>query len=76
MNMARAPKGDNDPHGKRGKPTTAQVVAIPILAGIAVVTVIALVGTFLWAEVWTALGVVFVAAVLVFTTAALVAAKS
>jgi hypothetical protein len=47
-----------------------------ILAGIAAGTVIALVGTFLWAEVWTALGVVFVAAVLVLVTAALLAAKS
>jgi uncharacterized membrane protein len=47
-----------------------------ILAGIAAGTVIALVGTFLWAEVWTALGVVFVAAVLVLFTAALLAAKS
>ena len=47
-----------------------------ILAGIGAGTVIALVGTFLWAEVWTALGVVFVAAVLVFVTAALLAAKS
>jgi uncharacterized membrane protein len=47
-----------------------------ILAGIAAGTVIALVGTFLWAEVWAALGVVFVAAVLVFITAAVLAAKS
>ena len=73
MNRARAPQGDNDPREKRGKPNTAQVA---ILAGIAAGTVIALVGTFLWAEVWTALGVVFVAAVLVLVTAALLAAKS
>jgi hypothetical protein len=38
-----------------------------ILAGIAAGTVIALVGTFLWAETWgTALGVVFPAATLLF----------
>jgi hypothetical protein len=37
-----------------------------ILAGIAAGTVIALVGTFLWAETWTALGVVFLAAALLF----------
>jgi Na+/H+-dicarboxylate symporter len=43
---------------------TAQVAII--LAGIAAGTVIALVGTSLWAETWTALGVVFVAAALVF----------
>jgi uncharacterized membrane protein len=47
-----------------------------ILAGIAAGTVIALVGTFLWAEVWVALGVVFVAAVLVFITAVVLAVKS
>jgi hypothetical protein len=37
-----------------------------ILAGIAVGTVIALVGTFLWAAPWTALGVVFLASALLF----------
>jgi hypothetical protein len=47
-----------------------------ILAGVAAGTVIALVGTFLWAEVWATLGVVFVAAVLMLATAALLAAKS
>jgi Flp pilus assembly protein TadB len=47
-----------------------------ILACVAAGTVIALVGTFLWAEVWATLGVVFVAAVLMLVTAALLAAKS
>jgi hypothetical protein len=36
-----------------------------ILAGIAT-AVIALVGTFLWADTWTALGVVFLASALLF----------
>src|SRR5262249_19123399 len=40
-----------------------------ILAGIATGTVYASVVTFLWAEVWTALAVVFVAAPLVLITA-------
>jgi hypothetical protein len=66
MNRARASQGDNDPHRKRGKPTTAQVVAIPIVAGIAVVTVIALVGASLWAQPGTALGILFFAATLIF----------
>jgi VIT1/CCC1 family predicted Fe2+/Mn2+ transporter len=47
-----------------------------ILAGIAAGAVIALVGTFLWAEVWTALAVVFVVAVLVFITGVVLAVKS
>jgi hypothetical protein len=72
MNRARASQGDNDPHGKRGKPTTAQVVAVPILAGIAVVTVIALVGASLWAQPGTALGVVFFAATLIFIIPAVI----
>jgi hypothetical protein len=67
MNRARAPQqGDNDPSGKRGKPNTAQVA---INLGIAAGMVIALVGAFLWASAWTALGVVFVAAALVFIIA-------
>ena len=66
MNRARAPQGDNDPHGKRGKPTTAQVVAIPILAGIAVVMVIALVGASLMGQPGIALGILFFAATLIF----------
>jgi hypothetical protein len=49
---------------------TAQVA---ILAGIAAGTVIAIVGTFLWAGVWDALAVVFVAPILVFITAVVVA---
>ena len=47
-----------------------------ILAGIAMGTVYAIVVTFLWAEVWTALAVVFVAAPLLFITAIVLAAKS
>jgi uncharacterized membrane protein len=47
-----------------------------ILAGIAMGTVYAIVVTFLSAEVWTALAVVFVAAPLVFITAIVLAAKS
>jgi uncharacterized membrane protein len=47
-----------------------------ILAGIAAGTVIALVGAFLWAEVWVALAVVFVAAPLMFTAAIVLALKS
>ena len=38
-------------------------------------TVYAIVVTFLWAEVWTALAVVFVAALLVFIIAIVLAAK-
>ena len=73
MNRARAPQGDNDPRGKRGKPNTAQVA---ILAGIAAGTVIAVVGMFLWAGVWDALAVVFVAPILVFIVAVVVALQS
>jgi uncharacterized membrane protein len=47
-----------------------------ILAGIAMGTVYAIVVTFLLAEVWTALAVVFVAAPLLFITAIVLAAKS
>ena len=47
-----------------------------ILAGIAVAIVIALVAAFLWAEVWVALAVVFVAAPLVFIAAVVLALKS
>jgi hypothetical protein len=50
--------------------------AVIILAGIAAGTVIAVVGTFLWAGVWDALAVVFVAPVLVFIAAVIVAVKS
>jgi hypothetical protein len=74
MNRARAPQGDKDhPSGKRGKPNNAQIaIILGIALGIAVGTVIALVGAFLWAETWTALGVVFVAAALVFITPAVI----
>ena len=69
MNRARAPQGDNDPSGKRRKPNTPQVA---IILGIAAGMVIALVGTFLWAQAWTALGVVFVASALVFIIPAVI----
>jgi hypothetical protein len=69
MNRARAPQGDNDPRGKRGKPTIAQVA---ILTGIAAGTVIALVGAILWAPMGAALGVVFVAAALIFIIPAVI----
>jgi hypothetical protein len=49
---------------------TAQIA---ILAGVTAGTVIAVVGTFLWAGVWDALAVVFVAPILVFITAVMVA---
>jgi hypothetical protein len=64
MNRARAPQGDNDPSGKRGEPNTAPV-DINIVA-IAAGMIMTLVWTFSWAQAWTALGVVFVAAVLTF----------
>jgi uncharacterized membrane protein len=47
-----------------------------IVAGVAAGTVIAVAGTFLWAGLWDALAVVFVAPILVFITAVVVAAKS
>jgi hypothetical protein len=47
-----------------------------ILAGIAAGTIYAVVATFFWAEVWTALAVVFVAAPLLFIAAIVLAAKS
>ena len=64
MNRARAPQGDNDPSGKRGEPNTAPVAIniVFIAAGI----IMTLVWTFSWAQAWTALGVVFVAAALIF----------
>jgi hypothetical protein len=62
MNRARA--RDNDPSGKRENLNTAQVAAI--ILGIAAGMVIALVGAFLWLPAWTAMGVVFVVAVLIF----------
>ena len=64
MNRARAPQGDNDPSGKRGEPNTAPV-AINIVF-IAAGMIMILVWTFSWAQAWTALGVVFVAAALIF----------
>ena len=55
------------PSGKSGKSNTAQIA---IIFGIAAGTVIALVGAFLWAGMWPALGVSFVAAALIFITPA------
>ena len=64
MNRARAPQGDNDPSGKRGEPNTAPVTLniVAIAAGM----IMTLVWTFSWAQAWTALGVVFIAAALIF----------
>jgi hypothetical protein len=50
--------------------------AVIILAGIAAGTIIAVAGTFWWAGVWDALAVVFVAPILVFIAAVIVAVKS
>ena len=74
MNRARAPQGDNDPSGKRGAPNTAQVAInfAAIVAGM----IWALVWTFSWAQAWTALGVVFVAAALIFIIPIVIFAKS
>lgn len=74
MNRARAPQGDNDPSGKRGEPNTAQVVIN--IAAIAAGMIMAVVWTFFWAQAWTALGVVFVAAVLMFIIPIVIFAKS
>ena len=74
MNRARAPQRDNDPSGKRGEPNTARVT-INIVA-IAAGMIMVLVWTFSWAEAWTALGVVFVAAVLMFVIPIVIFAKS
>jgi hypothetical protein len=52
---------------------TAQVA---ILAGVAAGTIIAVVGAFLWAGVWDALAVVFVAPILVFIAAIVIAVNS
>jgi membrane protein YdbS with pleckstrin-like domain len=74
MNRVRAPQGDNDPRGKRGKPNTTPVTIniVFIAAGM----IMTLVWTFSWAQAWTALGVVFVAAVLIFIIPIVIFAKS
>ena len=69
MNRARAPQGDNDPRGKRGEPT----INILFIAALIIMT---LVWTFSWAETWNALGVVFVAAALLFIVPIVIFAKS
>jgi hypothetical protein len=74
MNRARASQGDNDPSAKRGEPHTGYAT-INIVA-IAVGTIMALVWTFSWADAWTALGVVFAAAVLMFIIPIVIFAKS
>jgi membrane protein YdbS with pleckstrin-like domain len=74
MNRERAPQGDNDPRGKRGEPNTTPVTIniVFIAAGM----IMTLVWTFSWAQAWTALGVVFVAAVLTFIIPVVIFAKS
>ena len=74
MNRARAPQGDNDPSGKRGEPNTTPVT-LNIVA-IAALIIMTVVWTFSWAQAWTALGVVFVAAVLAFIIPIVIFAKS
>jgi Na+/H+-dicarboxylate symporter len=66
--MARAPQGDNDP-------MNTVRVAINI-AAIAAAMIMAVVWTFSWADAWTALGVVFVAALLMFIIPIVIFAKS
>jgi Na+/H+-dicarboxylate symporter len=67
MNRARA-QGDNDP-------MNPVRVAINI-AAVAAAMIMAIVWTFSWAEAWTALGVVFVAALLMFIIPIVIFAKS
>jgi len=74
MNRARAPQGDNDPSGKRGEPNTTPVT-LKIVA-IAALIIMTVVWTFSWAQAWNALGVVFVAAVLIFIIPIVIFAKS
>jgi len=74
MNGVRAPQGDNDPRGKRGEPNTTPV-SINIVA-IAAGIIMTLVWTFSWAQAWNALGVVFVAAALIFIIPIVIFAKS
>ena len=74
MNSARAPQGDNDPRGKRGEPNTTPVsINIVFIAAGMIMT---LVWTFSWAQAWNALGVVFVAAALIFIIPIVIFAKS
>jgi hypothetical protein len=68
MNKARAPQGDNDPMN------TVQVAKN--IAAIAAVMIMTIVWTFFWAQAWTALGVVFVAALLMFIIPIVIFAKS
>ena len=74
MNRARAPQGDNDPSGKRGEPNTTPVT-LNIVA-IAALIIMTVVWTFSWAQAWNALGVVFVAALLIFIIPIVIFAKS
>ncbi len=74
MNRVQAPQGDNDPRGKRGEPNTTPVTIniVFIAAGM----IMTLVWTFSWAQTWTALGVVFLAAALLFIIPIVIFAKS
>ena len=74
MNGARASQGVNDPSGKRGEPNTGY--ATINIAAIAAAMIMALVWTFSWAEAWTALGAVFIAAALMFIIPIVIFAKS
>jgi membrane protein YdbS with pleckstrin-like domain len=74
MNRARAPQVDHDPSGKRGEPNAAHVT-INIVA-IAAAMIMVLIWTFSWAQAWTALGVVFVAVVLMFIIPIVIFARS
>jgi hypothetical protein len=74
MNRVRAPQGDNDLSGKRGEPNTTPVsINIVFIAAGMIMT---LVWTFSWAQAWTALGVVFFAAALLFIIPIVIFAKS
>jgi amino acid transporter len=74
MDRARASQADNDPSGKSGEWDTARV-AINI-AAIAAAMIMILVWMFFWAQVGTALAVVFVAALLMFIIPIVIFAKS
>ena len=74
MNRVRAPQDDNDPSGKRGEPNTTPVTINIVFIAAGMITT--LVWTFSWAEAWNALGVVFVAAALIFIIPIVIFAKS
>ena len=74
MNTAPASQGDNDLSGKRGEPNTGY--ATINITAVAVAMIMALVWMFSWADAWTALGVVFVAAILMFVVPIVIFARS